>query len=141
LRLIRIHRIYAILHPDYSHQVHFSGKKWSDKLYRWHTGYPGGLRERPAKDMLERKPESILKKAILGMLYRNNLREGYMEPRLKIYAGPDHPHDAQLPEGVRTLPVHPRKRSGDYHFGLGSRYSETPFQVGGSMAKSGEGGV
>ncbi len=92
LRLIRIHRIYAILHPDYSHQVHFSGKKWSDKLYRWHTGYPGGLRERPAKDMLERKPESILKKAILGMLYRNNLREGYMEPRLKIYAGPDHPH-------------------------------------------------
>lgn len=120
-------------------QVHFSGKKWSDKLYRWHTGYPGGLRERPAKDMLERKPEFILKKAILGMLYRNNLREGYMEPRLKIYAGPDHPHDAQLPEGVTTLPVHPRKRRGDYHFGLGSKYSETPFQVGGSKARTEEG--
>jgi len=119
-------------------KVHFSGKKWSDKLYRWHTGYPGGLRERPAKDMLERKPEFILKKAILGMLYRNNLREGYMEPRLKIYAGPGHPHEAQLPEGVRTLPVHPRKRRGDYHFGLGSKYSETPFQVGGSKARTEE---
>ena len=44
-------------------KVHFSGKKWDDKLYRWHTGYPGGLKERPAKNMLERKPEFILKKA------------------------------------------------------------------------------
>jgi hypothetical protein len=91
--------------------------------------------------MLERKPEFILKKAILGMLYRNNLREGYMEPRLKIYVGPNHPHDAQLPEGVKTLPVHPRKRMGDYHFGLGSKYSETSFQVGGAKAKTEEEGV
>ncbi|KAK1732941.1 ribosomal protein L13 [Skeletonema marinoi] len=111
-------------------KVHFSGKKWDDKIYRWHTGYPGGLKERPAKDMLARKPESVLKKAILGMLYRNNLRQTYMEPRLKIYAGPDHPHKAQLPDGVETLPVHPRKRKGSYHFGLGDKYSVTPFQVG-----------
>jgi len=80
--------------------------------------------------MRDRKPEFILKKAILGMLYRNNLRQSYMEPRLKIYAGPDHPHKAQLPDGVRTLPVHPRKRTGSYHFGLGDKYSLTPFQVG-----------
>ena len=89
--------------------------------------------------MLERSPELILKKAILGMLYRNNLREGYMEPRLKIYAGPEHPHSAQLPEGVRPLPVHPRKRMGNYHFGLGDRYSETSFQVGGAKARTTEG--
>jgi len=111
-------------------KVHFSGKKWSDKLYRWHTGYPGGLKERPAKNMLERKPEFILKKAILGMLYRNNLREGYIEPRLKIYTGEVHPHEAQLPSGVKALPIHPRKRTGSYHFGLGNKYSETTFQVG-----------
>ncbi len=112
--------------------MHFSGKKWSDKLYRWHTGYPGGLKQRPAKNMLEHKPEFILKKAILGMLYRNNLREGYIEPRLKIYTGPDHPHEVQLPNGVKTLPIHPRKRSGSFHFGLGDKYSETTFQVGGA---------
>ena len=111
-------------------QVHLSGKKWNDKIYRWHTGYPGGLKERPAKDMLDRKPEFILKKAILGMLYRNNLRQSYMEPRLKIYAGPDHPHKVQLPDGVQTLPVHPRKRTGTFHFGLGNKYSATSYQVG-----------
>eukprot|EP00970_Alexandrium_tamarense_P008923 scaffold1750_cov189-Alexandrium_tamarense.AAC.13 len=116
-------------------KVHLSGKKWDDKIYRWHTGYPGGLKERPAKDMLERKPEFILRKAILGMLYRNNLRESYMEPRLKIYAGSEHPHEAQLPRGVNVLPRHPRKRMGNYHFGL-EKYSETPFQVGGAKAST-----
>jgi len=68
--------------------------------------------------MLERQPENILKKAILGMLSRNNLRHKYIEPRLKIYAGPNHPHTGQLPEGVSPLPPHPRKRMGDYHFGM-----------------------
>lgn len=115
--------------------MHLTGKKWKDKIYRWHTGYPGGLKERPAKDMHARKPEFILKKAILGMLYRNNLRQSYMEPRLKIYAGPDHPHEAQLPEGTTPLPVHPRKRRGDFHFGLGKTYSATPYVEGGAKAK------
>lgn len=132
------HYVYVSLLVNYSVsyyffvslQVHFSGKKWNDKIYRWHTGYPGGLKERSAKDMRDRKPEFILKKAILGMLYRNNLRQTYMQPRLKIYAGPDHPHKAQLPDGVQALPVHPRKRTGTHHFGLGKKYSLTPFQVG-----------
>lgn len=114
--------------------MHFSGKKWSDKIYRWHTGYPGGLKERPAKMILERKPEFILKKAILGMLYRNNLRKSYMEPRLRIYSGADHPHGAQLPEGVTPLPVHPRRRRGSFHFGLGDTYSKTPYQAGDAKA-------
>jgi large subunit ribosomal protein L13 len=101
-------------------KVRFSGKKWDDKLYRWHTGYPGGLKERPAKTMLEKNPTKILRKAILGMLSRNNLRQSFMEPRLKIYTGPAHPHKAQLPSHVDVLPKHPRKRSGQYHFGLQS---------------------
>ncbi|KAL7509574.1 hypothetical protein ACHAXN_006612 [Cyclotella atomus] len=112
-------------------KVNLSGKKWSDKIYRWHTGYPGGLKERSAKDMLERKPTFILRKAILGMLYRNNLRRTCMEPRLKIYAGPEHPHTAQLPEGLEGSIQVPRKKTGGYHFGL-NKYSITPYQVGGA---------
>ena len=100
-------------------KVKFSGDKWKTKLYRWHTGYPGGLKERPAGAMLEKNPTQILRKAILGMLKRNTLRESYMEPRLKIYTGPDHPHTAQLPpDEVQVLPKVPRKQSGKFHFGL-----------------------
>mmetsp|Transcript_27795 Transcript_27795/g.34337 ORF Transcript_27795/g.34337 Transcript_27795/m.34337 type:complete len:165 (-) Transcript_27795:32-526(-) len=103
-------------------KVNFTGKKWNDKLYRWHTGYPGGLKERKAKDMLERKPENILRKAIMGMLSRNNLRHKYIEPRLKIYTGSDHPHESQLPPAVDPLPRHPRSRTGSFHFGLNEPY-------------------
>lgn len=103
-------------------KVNFTGKKWKDKLYRWHTGYPGGLKQRRAEEMLERKPENILKKAILGMLNRNNLRHKYIEPRLKIYTGPDHPHQSQLPTEVSPLPKHPRNRRGDYHYGFNETY-------------------
>merc|ERR1712071_58216 len=105
-----------------SQKVHFSGKKWRDKLYRWHTGYPGGLKERTASEMLQRKPEEILRKAILGMIPRNNLGHKYIEPRLKIFVGPDHPHKGQLPENVVPLPRHSRKRTSDDHFGL-KKYS------------------
>ena len=66
--------------------------------------------------MLERKPENILKKAILGMLSRNNLRHKYIEPRLKIYTGPEHPHGSQII--TAPLPKHPRSRRGDFHYGL-----------------------
>mmetsp|Transcript_17983 Transcript_17983/g.27229 ORF Transcript_17983/g.27229 Transcript_17983/m.27229 type:complete len:88 (+) Transcript_17983:145-408(+) len=68
--------------------------------------------------MWQKKPEEILRKAILGMLYRNNLRHGYIEPRLKIYTGPEHPHKVQLPAEVEPLPRHPRRRTKDTHFGL-----------------------
>jgi large subunit ribosomal protein L13 len=104
-------------------KVKFTGNKWKDKLYRWHTGFPGGLKERRAIDMLQRKPQEILKKAILGMLSRTTLRHSYIEPRLFIYAGPTHPHTAQLPENVEPLPKHPRKRNKDFHFGL-KQYSD-----------------
>lgn len=99
-------------------QVHFSGKKWQKKIYYWHTGYPGGLKQRTATEMLNRNPVQILRKAILGMLTRNKLRHGFMEPRLKIYTGPTHPHTAQLPVNVEPLPVHTRSNCKDQHFGL-----------------------
>lgn len=74
--------------------------------------------------MLERKPEMILWKAVMGMLRRTNLRHKYIEPRLKIYAGPTHPHTAQLPPAVvQPLPPHPVQRRGTFHFGLGDHYA------------------
>lgn len=75
--------------------------------------------------MMARKPIEVLKKAILGMLKRNNLRHQSMEPRLRIYVGPNHPHTAQLPPDTTTpLPAHPRAKSGDFHFGLNAYNSQ-----------------
>jgi len=73
--------------------------------------------------MLERRPEQILRKAVLGMLRRTNLRHKYIEPRLKIYVGPEHPHTAQLPATVEPLPKHPTKRNASFHYGLGNHYA------------------
>lgn len=73
--------------------------------------------------MLQRRPEQILRKAVLGMLRRNNLRHKYIEPRLKVYVGPHHPHAAQLPPHVQPLPPHPTKRTGTFHYGLGRHYA------------------
>ena len=98
--------------------IHLSGRKWEEKLYRWHTGFPGGLKQRKAIHMLERNPTQILRKAVLGMLKRTNLREGRMEPRLKIYAKADHPHSAQLPEYIPPLPQVPVKLNQKFGFGL-----------------------
>ena len=107
-------------------------------MYRWHTGYPGGLKQRRAEEMLERKPENILKKAILGMIPRNNLRHKYIEPRLKIYAGPNHPHESQLPGAVQPLPKHPRSRIGDNHYGFkdGKYVQDGSYQGGGRTSPS-----
>lgn len=88
--------------------------------------------------MLDRQPENILKKAILGMLSRNNLRHKYIEPRLKIYAGPSHPHQSQLPDAIaKVLPKHPRKREGSFHYGFdGGKYAESgTYQHGGDGSK------
>ena len=73
----------------------FTGKKWAQKLYRHHTGYPGGLKERTAKEMQRRKPGEVLRRAVLGMLPKNKLRQTFAT-RLKIYAGKDHPHGANI---------------------------------------------
>ncbi|MDI3257766.1 MAG: 50S ribosomal protein L13 [Kyrpidia sp.] len=77
-------------------KVVFTGKKWTDKLYRRHSGYPGGLKEMRAKDVLARYPERILYFAVRGMLPHTPLGRRQLK-KLKVYAGPEHPHEAQQP--------------------------------------------
>jgi len=81
-------------------RVLFTGQKWTQKLYRWHTRYPGGLKEVQAKDMLYRHPDNIIRKAVAGMLPKNKLRKVRMR-KLRIYVGPQHPHDAQVSPSVQ----------------------------------------
>jgi len=77
-------------------EVKFSGRKWSDKIYYRHTGYPGGIRQTTAEQLLASRPEEILRKAVTGMLPRTPLGRR-MAKKLKIYPGSEHPHTAQQP--------------------------------------------
>ena len=74
----------------------FTGKKWKQKLYRHHTGYMGGLKERTAADLQRRKPGEVLRRAVLGMLPKNKLRTIFIR-RLWIYPGAEHPHTNVAP--------------------------------------------
>ena len=82
-------------------KIHVTGKKLDEKLYYRHSGYPGGLRKRTLREELERRPTEVLRKAVRGMLPRTRLGRAQLT-KLKIYAGPDHPHDAQAP---KVLPL------------------------------------
>ena len=74
-----------------------TGKKGTDKLYWRHSGYPGGIRSRTLNEMLDRRPEEVIRKAVQGMLPRNRLARQQIR-KLKVYAGPEHPHAAQQPK-------------------------------------------
>ncbi len=76
-----------------------TGRKWDHKKYYSHSGYPGGLRERTARQVAEKHPGWLLWLAAKRMLPRNKLGRG-MAKRLKVYPGPEHPHRAQRPEPV-----------------------------------------
>ena len=78
-------------------KVSVTGKKRSTKMYHRHSGYPGGLKSRTFEEMIERKPEDVIRLAVKGMLPRNRLSRRQIT-KLKIYAGPQHPHSAQSPE-------------------------------------------
>ena len=78
-------------------KVAMTGKKWQNKVYYRHSGYIGGLKETSAREMREKKPEAILRLAVRGMLPKNSLGRRQLK-KLKIYAGPEHPHQAQQPE-------------------------------------------
>jgi large subunit ribosomal protein L13 len=78
-------------------KISVTGNKRHEKRYYRHSGYPGGLRSRTLNDMLERRPEEVIRKAVKGMLPRNRLGRQQLT-KLKVYAGPDHPHAAQQPE-------------------------------------------
>lgn len=77
--------------------IKLTGTKLEKKMYYRHTEYPGGIRERTAAKMLEEKPEDLVKLAVKGMLPNNRLSRKLVT-KLKVYPGPDHPHDAQKPQ-------------------------------------------
>jgi len=78
-------------------KVRLTGRKLDEKLYRHYTGYPGGLREISARQVLATRPERLVRDAILGMLPKTRLGDR-LARRLKVYTGPTHPHQAQSPE-------------------------------------------
>ena len=78
-------------------KVTVTGRKLEQKTYFRHSGYPGGLRSRTLREELERRPTEVLRKAVKGMLPRNRLGRAQLL-KLKIYAGPEHPHEAQSPK-------------------------------------------
>jgi large subunit ribosomal protein L13 len=81
-------------------KVAVTGKKLDDKRYYRHSGYPGGLRSRTLREQLERRPEEVIRKAVKGMLPRNRLGRAQLR-KLKVYAGPEHPHTAQAPKELK----------------------------------------
>jgi len=81
-------------------KVAVTGKKLDDKVYYRHSGYPGGIRGRTLREELERRPTEVIRKAVKGMLPRNRLGRAQLT-KLKVYAGPEHPHDAQAPTPLK----------------------------------------
>ncbi len=81
-------------------KVHLTGRKLDKKLYFSHSGYPGGLRVKSAGKMLKEKPEEVIRHAVRGMLPKNRLGRRLIT-KLKIYTGPDHPHQAQNPKELK----------------------------------------
>ena len=94
LRLSRTKQVYIIA------GVRLTGRKMDDKLYHRHTGYMGGLKTTTARKMLDKKPEEVIRLAVKRMLPKNKLGRQQLK-KLKIYAGSDHPHQAQLPEPLQ----------------------------------------
>ncbi|MDT8271779.1 MAG: 50S ribosomal protein L13 [Desulfomonilia bacterium] len=78
-------------------KVKLTGNKWDQKIYYRHSGYMGGLKEKTARQVLIQKPEEIIRHAVKGMLPKNTLGRA-MFKKLKVYAGGQHPHQAQLPQ-------------------------------------------
>ena len=89
-------------------QVVFTGDKRADKVYNWHTDYPGGIKSRTPEKILDGKhPERVLQKAVERMLPKGPLARQQMK-NLKVYAGPEHPHAAQNPEPLDVAALNPK---------------------------------
>ena len=82
-------------------KIAVTGKKLDEKIYYRHSGYPGGLKQRTLREQLERRPTEVLRKAVKGMLPKNKLAARQLT-KLKIYAGPEHPHEAQAPQPLEV---------------------------------------
>ncbi len=81
-------------------KVRLTGNKLDNKIYYRHTGYPGGIKSETARERLEKQPERVLSEAVRGMLPKSRLGRAMLK-KLKVYAGPDHPHAAQKPEQIK----------------------------------------
>ena len=82
-------------------EIAVTGNKREAKMYHRHSGYPGGLRSRTLREQLERRPTEVLRVAVKGMLPKNRLARQQIT-KLKIYAGPEHPHEAQNPKPLES---------------------------------------
>jgi len=78
-------------------KVVVSGRKMEQKKYYSHSGYPGGLKEKTLKELLEKEPEEVIRRAVWGMIPKNKLGRAIYN-KLKVYQGSDHPHEAQRPQ-------------------------------------------
>src|SRR5215211_90241 len=83
-------------------KVVVTGNKLREKRYWRHSGYAGGIRSRTLEQELERRPEEVIRRAVRGMLPRNRLARRQLT-KLKVYAGPDHPHEAQRPSEMEVV--------------------------------------
>jgi large subunit ribosomal protein L13 len=81
-------------------KVKFTGKKWDEKTYHWHTNHIGGIKQRTAKEQLEKNPAAIFEEAVRGMLGKNTLGRQQFT-KLKVFVGPTHTHEAQKPEPLK----------------------------------------
>ena len=91
-------------------KVKLTGRKVSDKVYYWHTGYPGGIKERTAEQILGgRHPERVIVKAVERMVPKGPLGRRQMK-NLRVYAGAEHPHDAQQPQVLDVGAMNPKNR-------------------------------
>ncbi len=81
-------------------KVKFTGNKWNDKEYNWHTNHIGGIKRRSAKVMLEKNPTAIVEEAVRGMLGKNTMGRSQFT-KLKVFVGPTHTHEAQKPEVLK----------------------------------------
>lgn len=94
-------------------KVRLTGNKLKDRKFYWHTGYPGGIKERTMKQLLEGKyPERVVHKAVERMITRGPLGRQQMRA-LKIYAGPNHPHEAQNPQPLDVAGMNPKNKRSD----------------------------
>ena len=91
-------------------KVKLTGKKLTDKLFFWHTGYPGGIKQRSMEQILNSKhPERVIQKAIQRMIPKGPL--GYQQmSNLKVYAGTEHPHVGQKPEAIDLAALNPKNK-------------------------------
>ncbi|MCH7693293.1 MAG: 50S ribosomal protein L13 [Proteobacteria bacterium] len=91
-------------------KVRLTGRKRANKIYYWHTGYPGGIKSRTAERILDGKhPERVLIKAVERMISRNPLGRAQMR-KLHVYKGGEHPHEAQKPEVLDVAAMNPKNK-------------------------------